>query len=362
TDNCDANVEVTYHEVKTPGQCLDAYTLTRTWTATDNCGNTSKCTQIITVQDTKAPVLAGCPANITVECDAVPTPAVVTATDNCDANVEVAYHEVKTPGQCLDSYTLTRTWTATDNCGNTSKCTQIITVQDTKAPVLAGCPANITVECNAVPTPAVVTATDNCDANVEVTYHEVKTPGQCIDSYTLTRTWTATDNCGNTSKCTQIITVQDTKAPVLFGCPANITVECDAVPTPAVVTATDNCDANVEVAYHEVKTPGQCLDSYTLTRTWTATDNCGNTSKCTQIITVQDTKAPVLAGCPANITVECNAVPTPAVVTATDNCDANVEVAYHEVKTPGQCLDAYTLTRTWTATDNCGNTSKCTQI
>ena len=71
------------------------------------------------------------------------------------------------------------------------------------------------LECNAVPTPAVVTATDNCDTQVSVTYNEVKTPGLCLDAYTLTRTWTATDNCGNTAKCTQIITVQDTKAPVL---------------------------------------------------------------------------------------------------------------------------------------------------
>ncbi len=362
TDNCDTDVTITYNQTRTPGQCADSYTLTRVWTATDNCNNSSTCSQVITVRDTKAPVLAGCPSNITVECDAVPAPATPTATDNCDTDVTITYNQTRTPGQCADSYTLTRVWTATDNCNNSSTCSQVITVRDTKAPVLAGCPANITVECDAVPAPATPTATDNCDNAVTITYNQTRTPGQCADSYTLTRVWTATDNCNNSSTCSQVITVRDTKAPVLAGCPANITVECDAVPAPATPTATDNCDNAVTITYNQTRTPGQCADSYTLTRVWTATDNCNNSSTCSQVITVRDTKAPVLAGCPANITVECDAVPAPATPTATDNCDTDVTITYNQTRTPGQCADSYTLTRVWTATDNCNNSSTCSQV
>jgi hypothetical protein len=357
TDNCATSVPVVYSQVRTNGNCSSNYILTRTWTSTDAAGNVATGVQVITVQDTQAPVLSAAPANVTVECNAVPTAATLTATDNCDVPV-VVYNETRTNGNCPSNYTLTRTWTATDACGNTSSKTQVITVQDTQAPILSAAPSNVTVECNAVPAAAILTATDNCDAPV-VVYNETRTNGNCPSNYILTRTWTATDACGNTSSKTQIITVQDTLAPVLSAAPSNETVECNAVPTAAILTATDNCDAPV-VVYNETRTNGNCPSNYILTRTWTATDACGNTSSKTQIITVQDTQAPVLSAAPLNVTVECNAVPTAAILTATDNCDEPT-VTYAEVRTNGNCPSNYILTRTWTATDACGNTSSKTQ-
>jgi hypothetical protein len=359
TDNCATTVAVVYNEARTNGNCASNYILTRTWTATDAAGNIASGTQVITVQDTQAPVLSAAPANVTVECNAVPVAATLTATDNCDAP-HVTYNESRTNGNCPSNYILTRTWTATDACGNTSSKTQVITVQDTQAPVLSAAPANVTVECDAVPTAATLTATDNCDTPT-VTYNETRTNGNSPSNYTLTRTWTATDACGNTSSKTQVITVRDTKAPVLTAAPVNVTVECDAVPTAATLTATDNCDATPVVTYNEVRTNGNCPSNYILTRTWTATDASGNTSGKTQVITVQDTKAPVLSAAPANVTVECDAVPAAATLTATDNCDAPA-VVYNETRTNGNSPSNYTLTRTWTATDACGNASSKTQI
>jgi hypothetical protein len=245
--------------------------------------------------DDTPPVLTGCPSDTSVECDAVPPPATVTATDNCDGSLTVEYTQVRTDGPCEYTYTLTRTWTATDACGNSSSCMQTIQVEDTTAPVLTGCPVDDVISCDEpVPAPADVTATDNCDDTVPIVFTEVREDGDCPQEYTLTRTWTATDDCGNPSSCSQVITVVDTEAPVLSGCPADETVECDAVPTPAVLTATDNCDDDVTVVFDEVREDGPCPDSYTLTRTWTATDDCGNSSTCVQIITVEDTTPPVI--------------------------------------------------------------------
>ena len=46
-------------------------------------------------------------------------------------------------------------------------------------------------------------------------------------------------------------------------------------------------------------TSGACPGNYSVTRTWTATDDCGNFSTASQTITVQDTTAPVIAALPA---------------------------------------------------------------
>ncbi len=368
TDNCDASVTVTYlGQTTTPGACPQSYTLTRKWEARDDCNNADTCTQVITVQDTTKPTSTNCPANVTVQCNAIPAPASPTATDNCDLTPTIVYlGEVNTPGSCADSYTLTRRWTATDDCGNVDTCTQVITVVDTTKPTFTNCPTNTTVQCDAVPTPANPTATDNCDASVTVTYlGQTTAPGACPQSYTLTRKWQAVDNCGNADTCTQVITVQDTTEPTFVNCPGNITVQCNNVPSPASPTATDNCDASVTVTYlGETTAPNGCPQSYTLTRKWEASDDCNNTDTCTQVITVQDTTSPTFTNCPSNITVQCNAVPSPANPTAADNCDPNpVETYLGETTTPGNCPQSYTLTRKWIAADACGNKSDtCRQV
>ena len=67
-------------------------------------------------------MIANVPGAITVECDNIPTgdPAAVTVTDNCSASIDitVVVNDVTTPGACANTYTITRTWTATDECNN----------------------------------------------------------------------------------------------------------------------------------------------------------------------------------------------------------------------------------------------------
>ncbi|MEZ4950504.1 MAG: hypothetical protein R2784_14125 [Saprospiraceae bacterium] len=41
------------------------------------------------------------------------------------------------------------------------------------------------------------------------------------------RFWTATDDCGNTNSVSQVITIQDSEAPILSNVPADVTIECD---------------------------------------------------------------------------------------------------------------------------------------
>ncbi|MEQ1743811.1 MAG: T9SS type A sorting domain-containing protein [Saprospiraceae bacterium] len=363
TDNCGTPVKSHQGDEISDQTCPNRYTLTRTYRADDNRGNTNTCEQIITVYDETIPTFAGVPSDVTVQCNAVPPPANPTATDNCGGNTPVSFEQERTNGDCPYRYTLTRIWTSTDLCDNTGNTSQVITVIDTQGPTFSGVPNNVTVQCNAVPPPANPTASDNCATGVSLSYNQVRTNGNCPDSYILTRTWTSADSCGNVNTATQVITVRDTQAPTFTSVPGNVTVQCNSVPAPGSATATDNCDASAAVTYNgQTRQDGSCADTYTLIRQWTATDNCGNTKTATQRITVRDTQKPAFTSTPAHITVQCDAVPAPAVPAASDNCDADVAVTYNgQTQTAGSCPNAYTITRTWTAADNCGNTKTVTQ-
>jgi len=198
------------------------------WIAEDDCGNDIRCDQTITVLDRTDPYWQNpCPADDTVECDNIPSARTMEAGDNCDEDVDVRYDEQRTAGSCPDSFTLTRTWTATDDCGNEIECVQVLTVVDRTDPYwVTTCPRDDTVECDNVPTAPTMQAEDNCDDDVDVEYDQQRVDGSCPDGYQLVRTWTATDDCGNDTECVQTLTVRDTTDPEIT-CPSDRRFECD---------------------------------------------------------------------------------------------------------------------------------------
>ncbi len=201
------------------------------------------------------------------------------------------------------------------------------------SPPILICPVDITVDCNTSIATAVTgdaTATDNCDATPTIGFDDVTAAGACPQSYIITRTFTAIDDCGNSSSCSQIIFVQDTVPPAIT-CPVDLTIECSDSSDPIATgsaTATDNCDTSVVITYADVTVEGACPQIMTITRTWNAADGCGNSSTCVQNIFVQDTTPPAIT-CPIDLTIECNTSSDPMVtgtVTATDNCDTSVVI------------------------------------
>ncbi len=369
SDICDSTPAITFSDITAAGICPQEITITRTWIAEDNCGNTSSCIQTIVTEDNTPPVIT-CPANLTLDCSGSTLPedtGSASATDNCSTFPEVTFSDVTVGGVCPLLLTITRTWTASDGCGNSSTCVQIIVLTDATAPDIL-CPANVTIECNESTLPdntGSATATDFCDNDPALTFSDVTVGGGCPEESTITRTWVATDDCGNTSSCIQTISVQDSQAPVL-SCPVNVTIECNESTLPentGTATSTDNCDETPTLSFSDVTAGAGCPDGYTITRTWTAIDNCGNAGTCEQIIVVDDGTAP-LVSCPANVTIECTASTAPAntgTATASDNCDDSPIVAFNDVTVGGACPQEYTITRTWSATDQCGNTGTCNQ-
>ena len=112
-----------------------------------------------------------------------------------------------------------------------------------------------------------------------------------VQTRTLTRTFTATDDCGNATVGTQTITIVDTTAPEFTSIPADYTAECSDEHPMDEASATDNC-GEVVITVEEVTTAGACAGDYVITRTFTATDDCGNATSATQTITIIDTTAP----------------------------------------------------------------------
>ena len=74
---------------------------------------------------------------------------------------------------------------------------------------------------------------------VVITVEEVATAGACAGDYVITRTFTATDDCGNASSATQTITIITTTPELTI--PADYTAECSDEHPMDEATATDNC-------------------------------------------------------------------------------------------------------------------------
>lgn len=318
----------------------------------------------VVAADNIAPVLAGCPGNITAyasatDCSPVVNYTLPTATDNCPGPLTIIpQNPAHASGGQFPLGNTVVTIRASDTFGNVSTCNFTITVLDTVKPTIT-CPAAVAVNTSAgcsalnvvLGTPV---ASDNC-GSVTVT-------NNAPSSFPLGITnvvWTATDASGNKRTCIQTVTVTDNTPPSIT-CPAdriataNAGCAASSVNLGTPVTA-DNC-AIASVS-------NNATSSYTLgvtTVTWTVMDNAGNTNTCTQHVTVTDITPPTLS-CPPTVQVAanngCNAtgvnLGNPV---AADNCDV-VSLTNDAPST----FPLGTTTVTWTAADISGNTATCTQ-
>jgi hypothetical protein len=302
SDNCGG--AVTWTRSHAPGSVFPVGNTTVTYIATDASGNTATCSFVVTVIDDTPPTFTQ-PANITIYVDPscnynagiAITGDVSNEFDNCTPTGLQAVHtdQAFVPGICAGTGTITRVWSLTDIHGNTTTHNQIITVADNRRPAIV-IPANITIQCNQSSLPAntgQATATDNCGGSVTITYTDNTVQGTCVSASVITRTWTATDCSGNVSGGNQIINIIDNIPPVASV--TNVTVACPADIPPRninAVTASDNCGSVAvvyldEVPYGLENQPGYC--PYRVDRTYRVTDQCGNYTDVTQVITISST-------------------------------------------------------------------------
>ncbi|WP_191072803.1 gliding motility-associated C-terminal domain-containing protein [Mesoflavibacter profundi] len=404
--------------VPTDANCNYTGTYTNTWTFTDSCGNTiADYTQVITVVDNTPPTFTA-PSDIEIfvdnACNYDPsisnTGDVTDENDNCSSNnLEATYSDTITNGSCEGTYTITRTWSLVDNCGNPAPDqTQIITVSDNISPDLSACTSVVdtNVDCTANDNQTIADqwnsdniaalqacASDNCSSTISVTsdydFNNLNTV--CGPCGNIAVTYTVTDDCNNTSSITVTLTFGDASGPDLSTCNVNdATLECNGNDNQLIADQWNNdniamlqaCANDIAVTissnydFNNFDTTAVCGLGGTLPVTYTATDACGNTTSLTATLTLSDTTGPDVSACTSVVdaTLECdgannntlasdwNAANIAALETcASDACDADntftVTSDFDFNNFVSSCGLGGTITVNYTVSDDCGNSS-----
>jgi hypothetical protein len=317
--------------------------------------------------DPPLPLALGCPSSRTLPSGADCTAAApdlaaeATVANNCGA---VTFTQVPPAGTPLGLGPNSIGLIARDAAGRTNGCTVMITVSDGTPPVISACAPDLLLALGSSCQAALpdlrsqVIASDNCTPTPTVNQNPA--PGTMLAAGPTTVVFIAQDGAGNTTRCSNVVTVADTTSPAVI-CPTNLLVEWTApggTPVMFVATATDNCPGVTLVC---VPSSGTAFPLGTNTVICTATDAAGNTNRCTFFVIVRDTTPPHLT-CPGPVTLRCSdavPAPNPAAVTATDNCDPHPVVMFVSDVTNGTC--PRTITRTYKATDAAGNMAMCSQ-
>ena len=334
-------VTITDNTTTIPGSCPSNYTLVKTWTATDQCGNATTKSQVITVVDNTAPVvtkgtIASC--YTTVAAAQAAAIAATTATDNCS---NALTKTASTSGTCSAVITVT----VADGCGNSASVTYNTRIDNTPPTVTAGTIASCftTVAAAQAAAIAATTATDNCPGALTKT---ASTSGTCSAVIIVT----VTDGCGNSATRTYNTRIDNTPPTVTAGTIGSCytTVAAAQAAAIAATTATDNCPGTLTKT---ASISGTCSAVIIVT----VVDGCGNSASVTYNTRIDNTPPTVTAGTIGSCytTVAAAQAAAIAATTATDNCPGTLSKT---ASTSGTCSAVITVT----VTDGCGKTASVT--
>ena len=382
-------------------QTLTAQAGTYNVTITDSNGCTATASTTVNVNDQIVPELTGTwPSNITGQNNCFENRDITQLLS--DDEVEELYEDCSgltvshtdantSTDNC--GWTITRTYTIQDPYGNTVEPNPTISVSgsDQTAPILSGTwPDNITGQNNCYADrdisgllsdeAAAALYSDNCGGTVTVNHSDENTlTDNC--GWTITRTYTISDACGNETTNTMSVSGSDQSAPTLTGTwPSNITGQnnCFAnadlsglISDDDVAALYGGCSGTVTVTHADVNTlTDNC--GWTITRTYTINNACGtNSTTNTQSVSGSDQTAPTLIGTwPANITAQNNCFANADVSDLmsdddvaelySDGCGGTISVTHTDANTTTDNC-GWTITRTYTISDACGNEATNTQ-
>jgi hypothetical protein len=296
--------------------CSNAGPNNVTLVVTDNNGNSSTASAVVTVEDNVAPVAIS--RNITIQLDAAGNAAITASqVDNgsSDACGIASTSVSQTAFDCSHVGANAVILTVTDVNGNISTAGATVTVEDNVAPVASA--QSITVQLDASGNVSITAAqvdngsSDACGiASLSVSPNSFNCSNVGNNAVTLT----VTDVNGNVSTTGAIVTVEDNVAPVANT--QDITVQLDASGNAGITAAQVDNGSNDACGIASLSVSPSAFDCSNVganTVTLTVTDVNGNVSVSDAVVTVEDNVAPVPAT--QNITIQLNAMGS-AMITA----------------------------------------------
>src|SRR5438477_6163839 len=104
--------------------------------------------------------------------------------------------------------------------------------------------------------------------------------GHCCYTFDATRTCFPTRRSSDLAECSQTVTVEDHTPPSIT-CVPNKAVECGSAWIFDAPTDTDTSGVeSITIVGTGTILAGHCGNTFDATRTWRATDGCGNTAEC----------------------------------------------------------------------------------
>jgi len=308
--------------------------------AQDSCLNSSDTSfALFEVIDTTGPIFTQFPTDVTIQCDASRTDSLnlwiqnfggATIEDNCDVRSLFDSYRFSingaeeqqgdfenvievNPDDCM--FNVDVTFVAIDDCGNVSEASAMFILIDTVAPVfLETLDDTVRVNCDNIPSARSVNVSDDCNGTLAPVITDVSTqdpdPNTCEHfNFSVNRTFTAVDLCGNVVTMEQIILVSDTLEP-RFIAPSDIVLTSATDISPEVtgfpIDIIDNCSSEVIIDFTDNRSTTEC--EVIIDRRWNIQDLCGSSLVLSQNIIVRDSIAPIVVRPPVDIIVDCNDV------------------------------------------------------
>ena len=331
----------------------------------DECGNETGTpgTTSFNVTDNIAPFFNSLPEDITVDCDKIPVVPNLSATDYCDRSVLPVYNfsstQISDSTQCGHyNFIITRNWSISDKCGNSSSHTQLITVRDTIPPLLTSPQPEITLSCQTFDTNTdslFISFNDQCSPAMASFVDTIQSSG-C--NSLIERTYTLADICNNISFFTQKLTVIRDVDPMITVAAENQEYDCQSLENFNALLSTwvqNRGNSTAESACSDLKffaaikgsyainnpttfpgispvnlPPQTCPSSLTgflryLEVDFVYYDTCGNTSVTSGVFGIKDQNAPTISSCPPAIVQavdenSCYSQTRIVIPSATDDC------------------------------------------
>ena len=388
--------------------CGEAGSITVTFIAEDECGNQVSTTANFVVQDLVAPTIATIPEDLVVECDGFGNTTLIqnwltsggngVAHDQCSGTVSWTndYSAANLSNACTQSGNTIVTFTASDECGNSIDATATLSIVDTTPPLIITDPQNFSVECDGSGNFTDITSYLNSQGGAQANdvcsgfgivwshnYSPLNFVFDCGDTASIDITFTATDQCGNSDSRTATFTIVDTTDPQFTVLPQDATAECDGNGNLADINAWLNSNGGAAVAdnctgfgftwshnFNAANFTDDCGGTGEVEVEFTVTDPCGNSASRIATFTIVDNTVPTIDTAAQNGFAECDGAGNAQDIqdwldlngnaVVVDNCSGSSlswTNNYNPAFFSNLCGQTGSITVTFTATDDCGNSS-----